>query len=64
MSKVNPAKFVREVRQEMERVAWPTRKETMISTGMVLALVAMTATFFVFVDWTISTLIRIILGIA
>ena len=64
MSKMNPAKFVREVRQEMEKVVWPTRRETMISTGMVLALVAVAATFFVFVDWSISTLIRIILGIA
>jgi preprotein translocase subunit SecE len=64
MSKVNPAKFVREVRQEMEKVTWPTRKETLVSTGMVLALVAAASTFFVFVDWVLSTLIRIILGIA
>jgi preprotein translocase subunit SecE len=64
MSKVNPAKFVREVRQEMEKVTWPTRKETMISTGMVLLLVAVAATFFVFTDWIIGTLISIILGIA
>lgn len=64
MSKLNPAKFVREIRQEMEKVTWPTRKETMVSTGMVLALAALAATFFVFVDWVIATLIRIILGIA
>ena len=64
MSKVNPAKFVREVRLEMEKVSWPSRRETLISTGMVLAMVAVTATFFVFVDWVISTLIRLVLGIA
>lgn len=64
MAKVNPAKFVREVRQEMEKVTWPTRKETLVSTGMVIVLAALAATFFVLVDWVIGTLIRWILGIA
>lgn len=61
---LNPAKFFREVRQEMEKVTWPTRKETTISTMMVLGLATAAATFFVLVDLAISTVIRIILGIA
>ncbi len=63
MTQLNPAKFIREVRQEMDKVTWPTRKETTVSTLMVLALVAVAATFFVLVDWALSTGIRAIIGI-
>jgi preprotein translocase subunit SecE len=63
MAHINPAQFIREVRQEMSKVTWPTRRETTISTLMVIALVAIAATFFVFVDWVIGTLIRMIIGI-
>lgn len=63
MADINPAKFLREVRQEMDKVTWPTRKETTVSTLMVLGLVTIAATFFVFVDWFLGTLIRSILGI-
>lgn len=63
MTKINPAKFVREVRQEMDKVTWPSRKETMVSTLMVLGLATAAATFFVFIDWLIGTLVRAIIGI-
>ena len=58
----NPAKFVREVRQETSKVTWPTRKETMISTAMVLVMAAIAASFFLFADWIISSIVRTILG--
>lgn len=64
MTATNPAKFIREVRQEMEKVTWPTRRETLISTAMVLVLVTIAATFFVLVDMGIGTLVRWIIGIA
>ncbi len=64
MAATNPAKFIREVRQEMEKVTWPTRRETLISTAMVLVLVAIAATFFVLVDMGIGNLVRWIIGIA
>ena len=63
MAKINPAKFVREVRQEVEKVTWPTRKETTVSTIMVLGLATVAATFFVIVDWALSMIIRSIIGI-
>jgi preprotein translocase subunit SecE len=63
MAALNPAKFIREVRQEMEKVTWPTRKETLISTAMVLALAAVASIFFVLVDSIISAVVRRILGI-
>lgn len=63
MANINPAKFIREVRQETDKVTWPTRRETLISTAMVLVLVTIAATFFVFIDWIIGSLVRLIIGI-
>jgi len=63
MSNFNPAKFIREVRQEMDKITWPTRKETTVSTMMVLGLATIAATFFVFVDWVIGSIVRAIIGI-
>lgn len=58
-----PAKFIREVRQELNKVVWPTRKETTVSTSMVLILVMISAAFFWFVDSLISAGVRAILGL-
>jgi preprotein translocase subunit SecE len=63
MAALNPAKFIREVREEARKITWPSRKETTISTTMVLVLVAIAATFFVFVDMIISSLVRLVIGI-
>ena len=59
--KVSPAQFVREVRQEASRITWPTRKETMISTAMVLVMVVLAAAFFYVVDSIIGAVIARIL---
>lgn len=59
---MNPAKFIREVRQEVGKVTWPTRKETTVSTMMVLVMATIAAIFFVFVDWFIGTAVRAIIG--
>ena len=59
---MNPAKFVREVRQEIGKVTWPTRKETMISTAMVLVFAAIASVFFIVVDLIVNGVIRTILG--
>ncbi len=63
MTALNPAKFVREVRQEMKRVTWPSRKETMISTITVLVVVVLASTFFLLVDVIAGSLISRIIGI-
>lgn len=63
MSQINPAKFIREVRQEANKVTWPTRKETMISTAMVLVLVLITSIFFLVVDNIIGWGVQAILGL-
>ena len=43
MAKTNPAQFVRQVRQEANKVTWPTRKETMVATLMVFVMVVIMA---------------------
>ena len=63
MAKLNPAHFVREVRQEASRVTWPSRKETLITTGLVLGLSALAAIFFLVVDQLIQLAMRLIFGI-
>ncbi len=63
MTALNPAKFVREVQQEMKRVTWPTRKETVISTVTVLVVVVIASTFFLLVDVLAGSIIRSIIGI-
>ena len=59
---VDPARFVREVRAEMARVTWPTRKETMVTTGLVFLMVALAAMFFFLVDQLIGIGIRVLFG--
>ena len=63
MPAMNPAKFIREVRQEVSKVSWPTRKETMISVIMVLVLAVLAGVFFLLVDGLLSWGIRMILGL-
>lgn len=63
MAKLNPAQFIREVRQEVAKVTWPTRKETLITTGLVLAMSALAAVFFLIVDQLIQLASRFIFGL-
>lgn len=63
LAKLNPAQFAREVRQEVARVTWPTRKETLITTGLVLALSALAALFFLVVDQIIAFAMRWLFGV-
>jgi preprotein translocase subunit SecE len=63
MAKTSPAQFIREVRQEAAKVTWPTRKETMISTGMVFLMVILAAVFFFVVDQLMAWGVRMIFGL-
>ena len=48
--KTNPAQFVRQVRQEMQKVTWPERKDTFISSAIVIILVILFSLFFLVTD--------------
>ena len=63
MAKPNALQFIRQVRQETLKVTWPTRKETLISTGMVFVMVILAALFFFGVDQILSAGVRLIFGL-
>lgn len=60
--KNNPIQFFRQVRQEVKKVTWPTKKEVMQVSTMVIMIVAVAATFFFVVDIVLAWAVRMILG--
>ena len=50
MAKISPFKFLQEVRAEAQKVTWPTRKETTVTTIMVFVMVVITSVFFLLAD--------------
>jgi preprotein translocase subunit SecE len=63
MAKLNPFKFMQEVRQEVNKVTWPSRKETGITTAMVFVFAALAAVFFLLADQIIRMAVTLVLGI-
>lgn len=61
--RTNPLTFLQQVRAEASKVVWPSRRETAISTAMVLAMAFMAAIFFLVADQVISIAVRFILGL-
>lgn len=62
MAKVSPVVFAKQVRQEMAKVTWPTRKETTITLVMVLILAVMAALYLLLADTIIATALKYLLG--
>ena len=63
MAKVGPFKFLQEVRAEMAKVTWPSRRETGITTLMVFIMSAAAAVFFLIADQVIRLAVTAVLGI-
>ncbi len=63
MAKVSPIQFFRQVKQEVKKVTWPTRKEVMQTSLVVIVLVAIAATFFFFVDQILGWIVKIVLDL-
>ena len=63
MAKVSPFKFLQEVRSEMQKVTWPSRRETAITTAMVFVMVAIASVFFLLADQIIRLFITFVLGL-
>jgi preprotein translocase subunit SecE len=59
----NPFEFIQQVRSEASKVIWPTRRETLVTTGMVLLMVLFACLFFVTVDETLRLFVGFVLGI-
>jgi preprotein translocase subunit SecE len=62
MAKTNPLQFIQQVRGEVAKVVWPTRREVILTTVMVFIMAALTATFFSLVDMVIRAGLRAVLG--
>ena len=59
--KVSPIQFFRQVRQEVKKITWPTRKEVTQVTMVVLMIVALAAAFFFAVDVVLAWAVKLVL---
>lgn len=62
MASTNPFRFVQQVRSEVSKVVWPTRREVALTTVMVFVLATLTAVFFFIVDWLIRNVLQFTLS--
>ena len=63
MAKVSPLKFMQEVRAEVQKITWPSRRETAVTTAMVFIMAAIAGVFFLFADQAIRLFVTAVLGI-
>ena len=63
MAKISPFKFLQEVRAEGQKVTWPTRKETTVTTLMVFVMVLVASIFFLLADQIMRLGVGFLLGI-
>ena len=59
----NPFEFIQQVRAEGAKVVWPTRRETLITTGLVLLMAVLASLFFLAVDEILHFAVGFALGI-
>ena len=64
MAKTSPGEFVRQVRVETAKIAWPTRRETITTTIMVLIMTTILSLFFLGVDQVLGRLVKALLSLA
>ena len=62
MAKTNPAQFVRQVRQEINRITWSSRRETMYASLSVFVMALIASLFFFLVDLLLSNIVQFLLG--
>lgn len=58
----NPLQFIQQVRAEVSKISWPTRREVLLTTAMVFVLASLTALFFSLVDLGIRSALTGVLG--
>ncbi|MBC7495541.1 MAG: preprotein translocase subunit SecE [Sphingomonadaceae bacterium] len=64
MAKTSPAEFVRQVQVETAKIAWPSRRETITTTIMVLIMTTVLSLFFLGVDQVLGRLVKALLSLA
>ena len=63
MSKITPMQFYQQVRQEVAKVTWPSRKETTVTSAMVFVMVIVVSLFFLVVDYILGAGVGYVLGL-
>ena len=63
MAFTNPIQFIQQVRAEVSKIVWPTRREAILTTIMVFILATLTSIFFSFVDLGIRSALSTIFGL-
>ena len=63
MAKTNPAQFVRQVRQEINRITWSTKRETLYASLSVFVMALIASLFFLLVDLLLSNIVQFLLGL-
>ena len=58
----NPLTFIQEVRSEVRKVTWPTRRETLVTTVMVFIMAVLASIFFFLADQVLSLMVKFLLG--
>ncbi len=61
MATLNPLQFIQQVRSEVAKVVWPTRREVMLTSVMVFFLAILTAAFFWVIDRVIFSGLEVVL---
>ena len=60
---IRPIKFLQEVNTEAQKVTWPTRRETAITTVMVFVMVTIASIFFLLADMVLQKVVTLVLGV-
>ena len=63
MARTGPFEFIQQVRAEVSKVTWPTRRETSVTTVMVLLMAFAAALFFFLADQVLSWVVSLVLGL-
>jgi preprotein translocase subunit SecE len=64
VAKTSPIEFIREVQAETRKVVWPTRKQTIMTTIMVMIMTGILALFFVSIDTVFDAIVHYLLSLA
>ena len=59
----NPLRFLQDVRSEARKITWPTQRETLVTTGLVMLMVVLASLFFTLVDWALQYIVLLLLRI-
>ncbi len=58
----NPFQFLQQTRSEVAKVVWPTRREVLVTTGMVFVMAVLAAIFFFGIDFVIRNALELLLN--